>query len=65
VIQHISAPRYRLTIRLTPTAAGTTVSWEQVFEDAAFAERVRHIVEPANEQNLDRLTAEVLRGSAL
>lgn len=60
VIQHESNPRYRLTIALAPSAAGTVVSWQQVFEDAAFAERVRHIVEPANEQNLDRLTAEVV-----
>ncbi|MBI2815241.1 MAG: SRPBCC domain-containing protein [Opitutae bacterium] len=61
VVQHISSPRYRLTIGLVASATGTTVSWEQVFEDSAFAERVRHIVVPANEQNLDRLTAEVLR----
>lgn len=60
VIRHESNPRYRLTIALAPNAAGTVVSWEQAFEDAAFAERVRHIVEPANEQNLDRLTAEVI-----
>jgi hypothetical protein len=26
-----------------------------VFEDPAVAARIRHIVEPANEQNLDRL----------
>lgn len=59
VIRHVSSPRYRLTIGLAASPAGTTVSWEQVFEDSAFAERVRHIVVPANEQNLDRLAAEV------
>lgn len=57
VIHHVSKPRYVLTIELTPQEGGTSVSWNQEFEDAAVAERIRHIVEPANEQNLDRLAA--------
>lgn len=57
VIHHVSPPRYRLTIALTGAVGGTQVSWVQEFEDAAVAERIRHIVEPANEQNLDRLAA--------
>ena len=61
VIQHISEPKFRLTIALAASAAGTAVSWSQVFESSEFANRVEHIVVPANEQNLDRLTAEVLR----
>jgi uncharacterized protein YndB with AHSA1/START domain len=63
VIQHVSEPKYRLTIDLALSTAGTLVSWFQVFEDSGFACRVEHIVVPANEQNLDRLTAEVLRKS--
>jgi uncharacterized protein YndB with AHSA1/START domain len=59
VIQHISPPNYVLTILLEGTSAGTLVTWEQVFDDPAVANAIRHIVEPANEQNLDRLTAEV------
>jgi uncharacterized protein YndB with AHSA1/START domain len=61
VVDHISEPKFRLTITLAPSTAGTTVTWVQVFENAAFASSVEHIVAPANEQNLDRLTAEVLR----
>lgn len=61
VIQHVSEPRFRLTISLSPSAAGTLVSWTQAFESVEVAERVAHIVVPANEQNLDRLTEEVLR----
>ena len=61
VIQHVSKPRYLLTIALTKHERGTTVSWNQEFEDSAVAARVKHIVEPANEQNLDRLQA-VLAG---
>ena len=62
VIRHISQPLYRLTIQLDPSDAGTVVSWSQEFDDAAVAERIAKIVVPANEQNLDRLTAEVLGG---
>jgi hypothetical protein len=35
----------------------------QIFDDAAVAKRIAKIVVPANEQNLDRLSAEVLRNS--
>jgi uncharacterized protein YndB with AHSA1/START domain len=61
VIQHISEPKFFLTLELAASAGGTVVSWTQVVENSEFAERVRHIVVPSNEQNLDRLTAEVLR----
>lgn len=64
VIQHLSEPTFRLTITLTATAAGTRVAWVQALDSAEVAKRVQHIVIPANEQNLDRLTAEVLRKQA-
>jgi len=57
VIQHVNAPRYTLTARLTPQDGGTLIRWLQAFEDRKVAARIRHIVEPANEQNLDRLAA--------
>jgi uncharacterized protein YndB with AHSA1/START domain len=55
VIHHVSAPRFVLTVTLTPQEGGTALTWTGVFEDPAVAARIRHIVEPANEQNLDRL----------
>ena len=61
VVQHVSEPKFRLTIDLASSAAGTLVSWAQAFESPEMAARVEPIVVPANEQNLDRLTAEVLR----
>jgi uncharacterized protein YndB with AHSA1/START domain len=62
VVQHESKPRYCLIITLASSSAGgTTVSWAQTFESADVARRVERIVVPANEQNLDRLSAEVLR----
>ncbi len=59
VIRHLSAPTFVLTIALDRTATGTRVDWEQVFDDPAVAASVRAIVEPSNEQNLDRLTSEL------
>jgi hypothetical protein len=50
-----------VTIALASAAAGTLVSWSQAFESAEVASRIEHIVLPANEQNLDRLSVEVLR----
>ncbi|HEX9984179.1 MAG TPA: SRPBCC family protein [Thermoanaerobaculia bacterium] len=61
VVQHESQPKYRLTITLEPSSSGTLVSWSQAFESAEMASKIEAIVVPANEQNLDRLTAEVLK----
>ncbi len=63
VVQHLSEPKFHLTIQLSASDVGTLVSWEQVLESEEFARKVAHIIEPANEQNLDRLTQEVLRPS--
>lgn len=65
VIEHVSQPKYRLTIGLASSPAGTVVSWHQVFESPdIIRSRMEPIIAPANEQNLDRLTAEVLRERA-
>jgi uncharacterized protein YndB with AHSA1/START domain len=61
VIDHTCAPLFRLTIMLEPEGEGTRVHWLQVFDDPAFAQAMQHILEPANAQNLDRLT-QVLSG---
>jgi uncharacterized protein YndB with AHSA1/START domain len=61
VVQHDSNPKYRLTIDLVPSAKGTVVSWSQAFENSKVAKGIEHIVVPANEQNLERLSDEVLR----
>ena len=60
VVQHVSEPRFLLTIRLASSAVGTLVSWSQAFESAEVAGRLEHMVVPANEQNLERLSVEVL-----
>jgi len=53
VLDHVSGHRFRLS------AGGTLLTWCQRFETAAEFERVRRLVVPANEQNLDRLEAEL------
>jgi len=64
VIQHTCQPHFELAITLEPNGNGTLLRWEQTFADAAVAQAMRPIVEPANEQNLDRLsTALGLSGS--
>ncbi len=54
VIKHLSQPQFDFSITLHECDVGTLVDWEQVFADSSLASAIRHIVEPANEQNLDR-----------
>ncbi len=61
-ILHESAPRFVLTVGLAQTDGGMLLTWAQAFDTREMADRVRSIVEPANEQNLDRLQA-LLRSS--
>ncbi|HYF78704.1 MAG TPA: SRPBCC domain-containing protein [Symbiobacteriaceae bacterium] len=62
VIDHVSQPRYLLTVTLEPTDdGGTLVGWHQAFENPDLGRSLERIVVPANEQLLDRLSAEVLR----
>lgn len=64
IIQHVSQPHFQLTITLTSQGTGTHVGWEQAFESAEVAAAVKHIVEPSNEQNLNRWQAVVAENSS-
>ena len=57
VIEHVSGPRFRLTIALTAEAGRTRLTWRQRFPTAADCDRIKALAIPANEQNLDRLEA--------
>ncbi len=61
VIRHHSQPNFSLTILLTGSEKGSLVNWIQEFDSEEVAKNVAHIVIPSNEQNLDRLTAEVCK----
>ncbi|MCS6764775.1 MAG: SRPBCC domain-containing protein [Candidatus Protistobacter heckmanni] len=59
VVRHLSQPHFQLTITLEPSAGGTLLRLDQAFDNAVVAEALRHIVEPANEQNINRWCAEL------
>ena len=61
VVEHPMQPVFRLTIELVPSKTGTLVSWAQAFESAEVARQIEHIVVPANDENLQRLMAEVFK----
>ena len=62
VIRHDSQPYFKLTILITLSTNGSLIHWIQEFDNAEVAKSVAHIVVPRNEQNLDRLEAEVCQG---
>ena len=57
VFEHVSAPRFEMTITFTDHDEGTALGWRQRFDDAETCRRITSIAVPANEQNLDRLAA--------
>jgi uncharacterized protein YndB with AHSA1/START domain len=63
-IEHLNGHHFVLTIELAATAGGTEVRWRQTFDTAEHYQRMAQFVATANEQNLERLEAEVLRKSS-
>jgi uncharacterized protein YndB with AHSA1/START domain len=61
-IEHLSGHHFVLTIELRPRAGGTEVAWRQTFDTVEHYRSIAEFVASANEQNLDRLAAEVQRG---
>ena len=57
VIDHISLPKYSLTINLAADGDKTHLTWVQQFENLDFASRMRDFLTNANGENLDRLEA--------
>jgi uncharacterized protein YndB with AHSA1/START domain len=62
-IEHLNGHHFVLTLELQPHAQGTTVAWRQTFDTAQHYEGLAEFVAAANEQNLERLAAEVARGA--
>jgi len=61
-IEHLNGHHFLLTLELKPVAGGTELSWCQTFDTAEHYARLASFVAAANEQNLERLAAEVRRG---
>jgi uncharacterized protein YndB with AHSA1/START domain len=60
VLEHLSEHHFQLTITFEAREAKTLVGWRQVFDTEAERQRIAKVVVEANEQNLDRLAAEVV-----
>jgi uncharacterized protein YndB with AHSA1/START domain len=60
-IEHLSGHHFMLTIELKDQGASTQVLWQQTFDTAEHYRRLAAFVAVANEQNLERLAAEVQR----
>lgn len=63
-IEHLNGHHFVLTLELQPHAEGTNVMWRQTFDTVEHYKRLAGFVATANEQNLERLAAEVARGTS-
>jgi uncharacterized protein YndB with AHSA1/START domain len=64
VVRHDGAPHgFTLRIDLQPDGAGTAVTWRQRFDSVQERDKVVGACRGFNEQNLDRLQAEVAAGA--
>jgi uncharacterized protein YndB with AHSA1/START domain len=61
VFQHVSGPRFEVTATFAEQAGKTRVTFEMLFETAAECEKAKTYAVEANEQNFDRLEAELAR----
>lgn len=60
-IEHLNGHHFILTLELVPAQGGTEVRWRQTFDTIEHYEQIAQFVATANEQNLERLEAEVLK----
>lgn len=62
VFDHVSAPKFRMTLTLDAEPGGRTrLGWTQTFGWRDERDRIATFAAAANEQNLDRLEAELAR----
>ena len=61
VLEHLRPMhRFMMTMTLAEEAGKTRITWRLRFDSVEECERVKQFVVPANEQNLDKLAAELL-----
>lgn len=60
-IEHLNGHHFVLTLELKASGDGTEVCWRQTFDTVAHYQGLATFVAAANQQNLERLAAEVLR----
>jgi uncharacterized protein YndB with AHSA1/START domain len=59
VLRHDCAPYFTMFITLDEEGGGTRLHWRMLFDDARVREQLAAVCVPANEQNFDRLQAEL------
>ncbi len=61
VFEHVSGPQFQMTIALAEEGGKTKITWRMLFESAADCDKVKKFAVEANEQNFDRLEAELAK----
>ena len=59
VLEHLSAPQFLLVASFKEQGGQTGITFRQIFRSAADCEKMKPLCVSANEQNLDRLEAEL------
>jgi uncharacterized protein YndB with AHSA1/START domain len=59
VIDHVVPPRFRLISQFEAEGSRTRITWRQIFESREICEMVKGVAGSGNEDNLDRLVAEL------
>jgi len=62
VLDHVNAPRFRLTAVFDAVDGGTRLTFRQTFDSAATRDRVRPYAAPGAAQTLGRLAAKLAAG---
>lgn len=65
VLKHLTEPHFQLTITLAEEGLKTKIEWRMLFESPEVCARVKTYAAEANEQNFDRLAAELDKMSPL
>jgi hypothetical protein len=60
VFRHVSGPRFEMTVTLAEHGGRTKLTWRTLFESAVECEKVKKFAVDANEQNFDRLEAQLV-----
>ena len=59
VFEHVSGPTFQVTATFTELSGQTTLTFRMLFETAADCDKVKGFAVEANEQNFDRLEAQL------
>ena len=59
VFQHVSGPHFEMTVSLAEDGGKTKLTWRMLFESATECDKVKKFAVDANEQNLDRIEAQL------